>query len=152
MKIKEKIECMIKIHTRVVTGIFLFLCLYLLWLPGDASIRIKDILGIQIIGLISALAYIPLMTDKEFSKTKMIVMNFLYFLTINVTVFITGFTLNWLSLALKESLLFIEGMIIIVYVLMMLIAYKVDSNQANEMNKKLSLRNNKEEPEVPDEK
>jgi len=145
MTTKEKIETIIKIHTRVVTGIFLFICLYLLWLPGDTRIRIIDILGVQLIGLISGVAYLPLITDKELSKTKMFVYNALYCLTINITVILFGYFFHWFSFKSIGTVIAIELMFIAVYSLMMIIAYRIDTKQAKKFNEKLLERNKDKE-------
>jgi len=147
MTVKEKIETLIKIYTRVVTGIFLFICVYLFWYTDEMMIRIIDIAGVHVVGLVCAIAYLPLLTDKEFSKRKMIVMNILYFLSINVTVFVVGYVLKWASFSVKGSLFTIEGMIILIYALMMFISYRIDSNETNKINKKLQERNLKREQE-----
>lgn len=141
MIFKEKLQLMIKIHTRVVTGIFLFMCIYFFWVSTDAALRIKDVFGVQLIGLISAVAYLPLMTDRELSKTKMIIFNIVYCLTINASVMVIGFLLNWFNLSNKATFIGGELMFVSVYALMMFIAYKIDNSEAKKMNQKLKERN-----------
>lgn len=141
MKTKEKISILINIHTRVVTGVFFFLCLYLFWLPGDAKIRVIDILGIQIIGFISAVANIPFLVEKEYSKPAMAVLNAVYFVIINVSVLIMGYVLHWFSFKKKSSVVAIEIMIIAVYVLTKFIFYMIDFSSASKITKKLQERN-----------
>ncbi len=145
MTVKEKIQLMIKIHTRVVTGIFLFVCFYLLWLPGDTRIRIIDILGVQLIGLISGVAYLPLMTDKELSKNKMILLNSFYGLTINISVLLFGYFFRWFSFKNIGTVIAIELMFVAVYSLTMFIGYGVDNKQAKKLNEKLRERNQNQE-------
>lgn len=141
MDIKDKIRHMLNIHTRVVTGVFFFNCFYLFWLPGDASIRIIDILGIQVIGLISALAYLPFSVEKEYSKVAMVILNFVHFLIINATVFAMGLWLGWFSFKYKGSVIAIELMVIAVYAITTIISYTIDCNDAAKLNKKLQERN-----------
>lgn len=143
MKIKEKCKILINIHTRVVTGIFFFICFYLFWLPGSTSIRIKDILCIQIIGLISALAYLPFLAKKEYSKTVMVILQISYFLVINLSVLAIGFVMRWFSFKIKGSIIAIELMIIAVYAITMAIFYIVDYTDASKLTKKIQERNNK---------
>ena len=143
MTIKEKIQIMINIHTRVVTGVFLFLCVYLFWLPGNASIAIRDVLGIQIIGLISAVGNLPLLTEKELSKTRMITYNICYFLLINVSVLVMAYLFHWANFKNVSHILAIEAMVIATYSLVKFIFYRIDSNEANKINEKLKLRNKK---------
>lgn len=145
MKNKEKIQILINIYTRVVTGIFFFLCFYLFWLPGNASIRIIDILGIHIIGLISALANLPFLVDKEYSKISMGILNVAYFLIINISTFIIGYILNWFSFKLKGSIFAIEGMIIAVYIITKVVFYIIDFSDAAKITKKLQERNSNKE-------
>lgn len=140
MTAKEKINMMITIHTRVVTAIFLFMVIYF-FMVTDFTLKIRDILGVQIIGLVSAVAYLPLMTDKEVSKRKMIIMNVVYCLTINLTVMITGLVLHWFSFSNNISWICGEIMFVSVYALMMFIAYKIDTSTAKKINEKLKERN-----------
>lgn len=141
MSFKEKFKIMINIHTRVVTGIFLLNCIYLFWLPEDASIRILDILGIQLIGLVSAVANLPFLVEREYSKTTLAILNTVYFLVINATVLITGYFMHWFSFQYKKSVIAIEIMIIAVYSITKLIFYVIDFNDAAKLNKKIQERN-----------
>lgn len=142
MNAKEKLKVLINIHTRVVTGIFFFLCFYLFWLPGDSAIRIKDILGVQIIGLISAVAYLPFLVSREYSKIVMGVLRVVYFLLINATVYVMGLWLHWFSVKVTGSIVAIELMIVAVYVITTIIFFTIDYSDAAKLNKKLQERNN----------
>lgn len=144
MVFKDKIKILINIHTRVVTGIFLLNCIYLFWLPGDAYIRITDILGIQLIGLVSALANLPFLVEKEYSKNTLAVLNVLYFLVINTTVMITGYIMHWFSFQNRKSVIAIEIMIIAVYAITKAVFYLIDFKDAAELNKKIQERNKEE--------
>lgn len=141
MSVKDKIRIMINIYTRVVSCIFLMISVYVLFLFGSSTIRLYDVVGVNLIGLISAIAFLPLMPDKELSKRKMIIMNAVYFLVINISVFIIGYFLHWFYFKYVQSFITIEIMIIAVYVLTMFISYKVDSNEASKINEKLKERN-----------
>lgn len=141
MSFKEKIQISINIYTRVVCGIFLLNCLYLIWLPGNPSLKISDIIGIQLIGLISAIANIPFLIEKEYSKVALGILNVAYFLVVNISVLVLGYLMGWFSFRIKGSLIGVEIMIIAVYALTKGIFYIIDFNSASKLTKKLKERN-----------
>ena len=139
---KEEINILISIFTRVVSAIFVFTSIYLACFVGlSAKFGLLDIIFILLIGLISAVCYIPMLGDKTFSKAKMLAMQIGYFLVINTVVLVTGYFLTWFCFEDKVSFIAFEGVIIAVYLIVMLIFYKLDSGAAERMNKKLHDRN-----------
>lgn len=136
---KEKISEMINVFTRVVATIFIFASIYLLIFWGNERVfSAVDILGILFIGLISAISRIPFMTNREYSKKSLFVLNFIYFLIVNFVSLAIGFLREWFSFEKFASILCFELIIVGVYVIVKLISYKIDLNEANEMNKKLN--------------
>ena len=139
---KEEINILISIFTRVVSAIFVFTSIYLACFVGlSAKFGLLDIIFILLIGLISAVCYIPMLGDKTFSKAKMLAMQIGYFLVINTVVLVTGYFLTWFCFEDKISFIAFEGVIVAVYLIVMLIFYKLDSGAADRMNKKLHDRN-----------
>ena len=139
---KEEINILISIFTRVVSAIFVFTSIYLACFVGlSAKFGLLDIIFILLIGLISAVCYIPMLGDKTFSKAKMLAMQIGYFLVINTVVLVTGYFLTWFCFEDKVSFIAFEGVIVAVYLIVMLIFYKLDSGAADRMNKKLHDRN-----------
>ena len=65
-------------------------------------------------------------------------MNILYFLELNIASLVIGFILKWFCLEVISSVVLFELVIIAVYVIVSVINYKIDLNEANEMNKKLN--------------
>lgn len=142
---KEKINILISIFTRVVSAIFIFTSIYLACFVGlSATFKLYDIIFILLIGLISAVCYLPFLSDRTFSKKKMLVMQIIYFLVINTVVLITGYYLTWFCFEEKLSFIAFEGVIVAVYLIVMLVFYKLDSGVADKMNKKLHDRNSSE--------
>ncbi|MBO7420566.1 MAG: DUF3021 family protein [Spirochaetaceae bacterium] len=139
---KEEINILISIFTRVVSAIFVFTSIYLACFVGlSAKFGLLDIIFILVIGIITAVCYIPMLGDKTFSKAKMLAMQIGYFLVINTVVLVTGYFLTWFCFEDKVSFIAFEGVIIAVYLIVMLIFYKLDSGAAERMNKKLHDRN-----------
>ena len=67
---KDKINILVNIFTRVVTTIFLIVTIYeALFVDIKLTFRIIDIWGILLIGLLCAICYLPLLTEKNYSKT-----------------------------------------------------------------------------------
>lgn len=139
---KEQINTLISIFTRVVSAIFVFTSIYLACFVGfSATLKLKDILFILLIGLISAVCYLPMLGDRTFSKAQMLALQIGYFLVINTVVLVTGYFLTWFCFEDKASFIAFEGVIIAVYLIVMFVSYKVDSGSAEKMNKRLRDRN-----------
>ncbi len=139
---KEQINTLISIFTRVVSAIFVFTSIYLACFVGfSATFKLKDILFILLIGLISAVCYLPMLGDRIFSKAQMLALQIGYFLVINTVVLVTGYFLTWFCFEDKASFIAFEGVIIAVYLIVMFVSYKVDSGSAEKMNKRLRDRN-----------
>lgn len=139
---KEQINTLISIFTRVVSAIFVFTSIYLVCFVGfSATFKLKDILFILLIGLISAVCYLPMLGDRTFSKAQMLALQIGYFLVINTVVLVTGYFLTWFCFEDKLSFIAFEGVIIAVYLIVMFVSYKVDSGSAEKMNKRLRDRN-----------
>jgi len=138
---KEKINILIQIFTRVVTAIFLIASIYITIFNGTEQVlSVKDIWAIMIIAAASALFYIPLLSEKSFSKPVMFTLQILYFLAVNITTLITAAIRGWFSLQNPATLASFELVVISVYALVMFISYKIDSASAKEMNKRLKER------------
>lgn len=95
----------------------------------------------MLIGLISAVCYLPMLGDRTFSKAQMLALQIGYFLVINTVVLVTGYFLTWFCFEDKLSFIAFEGVIIAVYLIVMFVSYKVDSGSAEKMNKRLRDRN-----------
>ena len=99
-----------------------------------------DILGILLIGIVSAICIIPFMSEKEYSKKGLLALNILYFLELNIASLVIGFILKWFCFEVISSVVLFELVIIAVYVIVSVINYKIDLNEANVMNKKLNSK------------
>ncbi len=141
---KEKIAFIINIFTRVCTAIFLLATIYTTIFFGAGShFRMSDIWCILLIGAVSALCYIPFLANVEYSKRTMILMQIGYFLVINACVLAIGFKMEWFSAQNTKTVIGFETIIILVYVLVSVLSYKIESDAANKMNKLLKNRNHK---------
>ncbi|MCR4736007.1 MAG: DUF3021 family protein, partial [Treponema sp.] len=133
---KEKINIMIMIFTRVVTAIFLIASIYIaLFFGYERALAIKDIWAIMLIGLFSAICYLPFLFEINYSKTAMIILQIVYFVTINVVTLFAGYLCHWFTLKNPINLLSFEAVVICVYALVMILSYKIDSTSAKKMNK-----------------
>lgn len=141
MSLKEKIKLMLNIYTRVVSGILLLNCIYLFWVSGSEGLRIIDILGIQMIGLVCSVGYLPFMVEKQYSKMALGILNTIFFLFVNATVLLTGYFLNWFSFEYKRTVIGMEVMIIVIYTATKVSFYLIDYKDALKLNKKIQERN-----------
>ncbi len=141
---RGKISILISIFSKVVTAIFLFTSIHHVILYGLTTVfRIQDILFILLIGFLSALLYLPFLFENNFSKGMMIILQAAYFIAINAIVLFIGFKQNWIRFSSSSSIIGLELIIIAVYVITMLVSYKIDFNTAEKMNQILVERKNK---------
>ena len=141
---KEKITAILEIFTRVVTAIFFFATLYeALFVSMEVTFKIIDIWGIMLIGILCGICYLPMLSEKNYSKRTMIILQIAYFIIINAATLVTGFLLRWFNFKNPIAVLSFEVVIILVYLTVMLISYKIDAVSAKKMNKKLEERNMK---------
>lgn len=135
---KEKIKFLISLFTRILSGIIIMDTIILCLRTGkNTQLSLIDIFGIILIAFLCSVLYLPFLTDKVFSKRKMIIMNLLYFLGINIISVLTGFWLHWFYFTKLSSILPFEIVVTGTYILVMFIFYKVDIDTADKMNKKL---------------
>ena len=138
---KEKLNIMINIFTRVVTTIFLLASIYeAIFVGFEVTFSIIDVWGIMIIGLLCAVCYLPLLNEQNYSKKTMIILQIAYAVIINAATLVTGFLLGWFNFKNSFAVFSFEVIIIFVYITVMLISYKIDSDSAKEMNEKLKER------------
>ena len=141
---KDKINLLLQIFTRVVTAIFFFASVYeAIFVGMDVTFKIVDVWGIMLIAVLCAVCYLPMLSEKEYSKVTMIILQVVYFVFINAATLATGFFLHWFNFKNPVAVFSFEIVIILVYVTVMVVSYKIDSDSAKEMNKKLEERNMK---------
>ena len=135
---KEKIKFLVTLFTRIVTCVLIFDVILLFIVKGkDSSLSLVDIIGIMFVALMCSVLYLPLLTDKTFSKRMMIFLNVAYFVIVNAITLLVGLLLNWFKFTNIVSFCALEVVIVATYVLVMILFYKVDVSTADKMNKKL---------------
>ncbi|MBR6295175.1 MAG: DUF3021 family protein [Treponema sp.] len=133
---KEKINTVILLFTRWATAIFLVDSIALIAFRGkEARLYAADVL--VILALVCAILYVLLLSDRFFSKKKMLLMQFVYFIIIDALVLTTGQLLNWFSFRHLKTFLVFESVIIGAYLVTVIYSYKTDSSTARKMNEKL---------------
>ena len=141
---KEKINIMLMIFTRVVTAIFLIASIYITYFFGSTRVfGSSDIWAIMFIGLVSAVCYIPFLLEINYSKILMVILQIGYFLIINAVTLITGALRGWFTFKNPVNAISFEAVIICVYAIIMIVSYLIDSDSAKKMNQKLEERNMK---------
>ena len=135
---KQRIQFLITLFTRIVTTIIILASLFIVIFYGlDADFSVKDLLYFIFIGFLDTILYIPFLTEKELSKRKWFIMNVIYFLCVNISTVFIGYKLHWFSFSRISSFCSFECIILGTYSLVMFFFYKVDSNEAEKMNEKL---------------
>ena len=132
---------MVNICARVVTLIFIFITLFRKFFnpTGNLVMGIDDIWGVIFIGAVSGLAFGIFYIKKNLSAKENALLQVLYFAIINATVCATGFYLNWFKKELK-SILVMEAMFVLIYLLVTFCVYMFDFNEAKKINEKLKAR------------
>ena len=135
---KETFNTLILIFTRFATAILLIDSIALISFKGkEAKLFATDILAILGIALLCAVFYILLLSDRNISKKKMLIMQLAYFAIINTIVLIAGLLLKWFSFCKLSTFFIVESVIIGVISITVLYSYKSDSATAKKMTEKL---------------
>lgn len=132
---------MLNICARVVTLILLFIAiLRKLFTPdGTLLLSLQDIWGILFIGLVSGVAFGLFYLKKNMSGREVLLTHCAYFLIVNATLSLTGFHLGWFKKELP-SIVLMEAMFTVIYILVTLLVYLLDFNEAKKINEKLQAR------------
>lgn len=135
------ISVMINICTRVVTMIFIMIIFFNKFIVpyGELYMGLKDILGVLLIGIVSGLAFSIFFIKKNMSNKQFVLCEIIYFLILNAVLCFTGFNLGWFSKELS-SIVIMEVMFIVIYVIVTLLVYLLDFNEAKKINEKLQAR------------
>ena len=135
------ISVMINICTRVVTMIFIMIIFFNKFIvpSGELYMGLKDILGVLLIGFVSGLAFSIFLIKKNMSNKQFVLCEIIYFLILNAVLCFTGFNLGWFSKELS-SIVIMEVMFIVIYVIVTLLVYLLDFNEAKKINEKLQAR------------
>ena len=141
---EERNECfsvMINIFTRVVTFIFLVASLNALITGNFNKIHfsVKDILGVLLMGLVSGLAFGIFYIKKNMKARTIKVLSIIYFLILNAVLFFIGISFGWFDKNF-ESLLTMEIMFVLVYLVVSVLVYIFDFNVTKKINQKLKDR------------
>ena len=131
---------MLNICTRVITLIFIITTIFQRFIVHyEAHWGINDIWGVLFIGIVSGLGAGIFCGQKELSKVKAIVYQVSYFLILNAVLLFTGLYLGWFVKELS-SLISMEVMFIIIYVVVSALVYLLDYNEAKKINQKIQDR------------
>ena len=135
------ISVMINICTRVVTLIFIMITIFRKCFnaSGDLFLGVNDIWGVLFIGIVSALFYGIFLIKKNMSKMQFILCEIFYVLILNTVLFFVGLNLGWFK---KEfsSLAVMEIMFILIFIIVTVLVYLLDFNEAKKINEKLQTR------------
>jgi len=138
----DKLRSVLAHFSQMSTMIFLVSSIYIHhYQQFECCIDVTYIWGVLLLSFIFAVTYLPHYFDKELSKLQFAVFHFFYFIFINFSTLYTGYYLKWFSFKYKGSVIWMEGMIIFIFLLMLLGAYKKDLKQASIMNDRLRQRN-----------
>lgn len=147
MKNNEKndgmISVMINICTRVITLIFIMITVFRKAFDptGTIILSLKDIWGVILIGVISGLGFGIFYIKKNISNKLLFLFKILYFLILNITLCVIGLNIGWFK---KEfsSIAIMEIMFVLVFIVVSVLVYLLDFNDAKKINKKLQERKN----------
>ena len=138
------ISVMINICTRVVTLIFIMITIFRKFFvsSGELYMGLKDIWGVLLIGIVSGLAFGIFRIKKNMTNNQLIFCEILYFLILNSVLCFVGLNLGWFK---KEfsSITIMELMFVVIFLLVSVLVYLLDFNEAKKINEKLQSRKKK---------
>ena len=137
---------MLNICARVVTFILLFIAILRKFFTPDGKLLLsmQDIWGILFIGLVSGVAFGLFYLKKNMSGREALLTHCAYFLIVNASLSLTGFHLGWFKKELP-SIALMEAMFTVIYILVTLLVYLLDFNEAKKINEKLQARKRRPE-------
>ncbi len=137
----EKVKNLANIFSKITVCVFFASAIYISALWGlDAQISVRILWQIIIVSAVCAVPILmyPIKNEKELSKKGMIVRQIIYFVYVNIAVLGLGRAFGWFYFEKPETVAFMEGLIIGVYVIVNLVGYMNDRIAADSMNRKLS--------------
>ena len=138
------ISVMINICTRVVTLIFIMITIFRKFFSstGEIYMSVIDIWGVLLIGIVSGLAFGIFLIKKNMTNKQLILCEILYFLILNAVLFLVGINLGWIK---KEfsSIAIMELMFVVIYIVVSVLVFLLDFNEAKKINEKLQSRKKK---------
>lgn len=140
----EIVSVMINVFTRVVTFIFLVMIFKTL-IAGEVNkvyFSIKDVAGILLMGFISGIAVGIFYIKKNMTARTITVLHIAYFLILNAVLFCLGISFGWFEKSAK-SLITMEIMFVLIYLVVLVLVYVFDFNEAKKINQKLKDRKKK---------
>ena len=137
----EKVKNLANIFSKITVCVLFASAVYIsaLW-DLDAQISVRILWQIIIVSAVCAVPILmyPTKNEKELSKKGMIVRQIIYFVYVNIAVLGLGRAFGWFYFEKPEMVVFMEWLIIGVYVIVNLGVYMNDRIAADSMNRKLS--------------
>lgn len=138
---RNKLNILFTVFTRVCTLSFIFSSLYILIFFGRYSLlNLEYVWGILLIAFVSTIGYIPFLSEKEPSRFFLVFSRALYFILLDTVILFVGYRLRWYYPDEKRTVIGIELAVIAAFVCFCVASYILDSNKANKMNEVLKKR------------
>lgn len=137
----EKIRMFLDAFGKITTGVIIAATIFITVFGGkncEISIHILwQVLAVSAFCSLGILMF-PSHSEKELSKRGMLIRKTVYFIYVNILVLGAGGQFGWFSFQSWKMVLFMELLIIGVYIFVNLITYMNDYAIARSMNEKLS--------------
>ena len=136
----NKIKVLIDLYAKITLGVLFAAAFYISVLWGqDAQISVRILWQILMVSAVCTVPILMFPTDgeRELSKNGMLIRRIIYFAFVNCAVLGLGWLFGWFYIEKPETVLLMECMIIVVYVLVNVVCYINDNVAARNMNKKL---------------
>lgn len=135
---KTKLGYLMDLFSKITTFSFIFSSIYILIFAGtEENFSIRYIWGILGESFVLAAAYLPLITEKELSKSRYLIYNILYFLFANVVVLGFGLYMGWFSLKRPATIIAMELNFLLVFITVWAVMYFSAKSSVNKMNEQL---------------
>lgn len=139
----KRLQSMISFFEKITAGILFATAIYIpVFYGGDFLIYADILWQILLLSAVCTLGSIlmPLEGEKEISRYAMLVRTILYYIYVNVVVLGLGFLFGWFSFRNGLQVLGMELAIAFVYLVVYLVSYWTQCQEAKRMNEKLKER------------
>lgn len=136
---KDFFKKVLTLLTTISSSILFCSALFLLFTKGtSASFTCIDILALFSIAFLSAIISTPVYLNIPLKRGIILFLYIFHFLAVNCYTLFLGYKLNWFSFSNKKSIILIETLIIIVFIVVLTIKFIYTNNEAKKINQKLA--------------
>jgi hypothetical protein len=141
MSLGHVIKRMVNLFGIITTGALLSMCLFLAIFEPDATLTLKDIIGVPIIGAAADLPLLIFISRKEPSYRAMLFRMVAHCLVTGGVVFAVALWIGWLDLRQTLAVVFFAVTFVAVYIVAIFADYFKQKQESDKINLAIKERN-----------